>query len=84
MKKDWKDELAPASVEFMKDIINQVPDVARGAFVMILNNIAKPSKEDAKRLEKLDCLEAGGVDNWDGYDWALEDYADDEDDDNDN
>lgn len=24
--------------------------------------------------EKLNALEAGGVDNWDGYDFALEDY----------
>tara|TARA_R110000868_G_scaffold361101_1_gene623106 strand:+ start:676 stop:1029 length:354 start_codon:yes stop_codon:yes gene_type:complete len=26
------------------------------------------------RDEKLTCLEAGGVDNWDGYDFAMEDY----------
>jgi len=23
---------------------------------------------------KLSCLENGGVDNWDGYDWAMENY----------
>ena len=27
-----------------------------------------------RRDEKLTCLEAGGVDNWDGYDFAMEDY----------
>lgn len=26
-----------------------------------------------ERLHLLDCLEAGGVDNWDGYDFAIED-----------
>jgi len=29
------------------------------------------SKDDRRRLAKLDALEAGGVDNWDGYDFAL-------------
>jgi len=23
---------------------------------------------------KLSCLESGGVDNWEGYDWAMENY----------
>lgn len=27
-----------------------------------------------RRLAKLDALEAGGVDNWEGYDFALEDW----------
>ena len=26
------------------------------------------------RDKKLSCLEAGGVDNWDGYDFAMEEY----------
>jgi hypothetical protein len=28
--------------------------------------------ETEERLAKLSALEAGGVDNWDGYDWAME------------
>lgn len=28
--------------------------------------------------EKLNCLEAAGVDNWDGYDFAMEDFYKDE------
>lgn len=34
-----------------------------------------PAKEYARLCEdqrKLDALEAAGVDNWDGYDWAME------------
>lgn len=31
-----------------------------------------------ERLEKLDALEAGGVDNWSGYGDCFEDYEDDE------
>lgn len=23
---------------------------------------------------KLDCLECGGVDNWEGYDWSMEEF----------
>jgi hypothetical protein len=23
---------------------------------------------------KLDCLEGGGVDNWEGYDWSMEEF----------
>ena len=30
--------------------------------------------EDRKRLMKLEALEAAGVDNWEGYGWALELY----------
>lgn len=31
-----------------------------------------------ERLEKLDALEAGGVDNWSGYGDCFEDFEDDE------
>ena len=36
------------------------------------------SQEEYKELLdcqfKLSCLESGGVDNWEGYDWAMEAY----------
>ncbi len=43
--------------------------------------LSEPTKEELmariteleKQVELLDALEAGGVDNWDGYDFALED-----------
>lgn len=42
-------------------------------------------RSEAASLErdsfKLQCLENAGVDNWDGYDWAMEEFYADEDDD---
>lgn len=35
---------------------------------------AKRLKELERRDVLLTALEAGGVDNWDGYDWSLEDH----------
>jgi hypothetical protein len=32
------------------------------------------SKEIKRKLEKLEALECGGVDNWEGYEFALEEY----------
>ncbi len=41
------------------------------------------SRDEYERLQraerKLSALEAGGVDNWDGYDWAMEALQDEED-----
>jgi len=34
----------------------------------------KLDKETQRRLALLDALEAGGVDNWEGYDFATEEY----------
>ena len=80
----WEVDLPVSSQHFMQDIISQVPEEcgARAAFISVLNQIAAPSKEVQHRLDKLQALENAGVDNWDGYDWAMEELTD-EDDDND-
>lgn len=39
----------------------------------------KKYKRLLKSEEKLNCLEAAGVDNWEGYDFAMEDFYDDDD-----
>jgi hypothetical protein len=47
------------------------------AFPAILEYVRELERErDRLRLRdrKLSCLEAGGVDNWDGYDFAMEEY----------
>jgi hypothetical protein len=72
----WKEGLQPSSVDFMTSIIEQVPEAmgARSAFVTILNRIHDTVDPGInERLKKLDALEAGGVDNWENYDFAMED-----------
>lgn len=36
--------------------------------------MTKITREIERRLAKLDALEAGGVDNWEGYDESLEEW----------
>ena len=79
----WEVDLADSAKQFMNEVIEQIPETggARAAFVMILNRIAAPTKEVQSRLDKLQALENGGVDNWDGYDWAMEELQGDANDD---
>lgn len=53
--------------------------------IKLLNNMANTeeetvtiSKKEYESLKddsfKLECLEGGGVDNWEGYDFAMEEY----------
>jgi hypothetical protein len=74
----WDTELQEASKEFMDEIIAQVPEAAQGLFVMVLNQIAAPTKDVEQRLAKLGALEAHGVDNWTYYYDAMADLAEDE------
>jgi hypothetical protein len=75
-KPAWAANLQPGSIDFMNEIIGQIPETmgVRAAFIAILENIAKPTREVEQRLAKLQCLENGGVDNWDGYDFAMEQF----------
>lgn len=44
-----------------------------------VDEVAITKKEYDELLDrsfKLSCLEAGGVDNWDGYEWSMENYWD--------
>jgi hypothetical protein len=47
------------------------------------NNVVTISKERYERLldkeRKLSALECGGVDNWEGYSYAMEEYYNEED-----
>jgi len=65
-----------ACQEFKDDITN---------WFDLLNNYELVSKDRyykmKKELFKLECLEAGGVDNWEWYSEALEPYWDEEDED---
>lgn len=81
---NWKNSLSPSEAGFMQDIVDQVPELARGAFVGILDKLSEALPKEVQRdVAKLRALEAGGVDNWEGYDWSLEDagWPDDEDED---
>lgn len=73
MSEPWKTDLKKGVVDFMEDIISQVPENggARGMFVMCLNEIARPTNEVQRKLDKLAALERNGVDNWEGYDDAM-------------
>lgn len=71
---DWTKTLQPSGVTFMNDIVQQMPEgLARQGFEMMLNKIAEGEPEMQHKVAKLEALEAAGVDNWDGYDDALED-----------
>lgn len=77
----WSHNLSDSEHQFMSDIAEQVPEVARAAFLGILEKMASPatpSKEVQRRLDKLQALENGGVDNWEWYDQSLEDWFEDE------
>ncbi|WP_158010670.1 hypothetical protein [Tardibacter chloracetimidivorans] len=49
---------------------------------MMKPEIVQVERREYERLrrseEKLLALEAGGVDNWDGYDWAMEALGEDD------
>lgn len=77
----WKDNLSPSEAGFVQDIVDQIPELARDAFVGILEKLADTLPKEVKRdLAKLRALENGGVDNWEWYDQSLEDagWPDDE------
>jgi len=79
----WKKNLTPAAVTFMQEIIDQVPVTggAQAAFTSILDKIGEPDVETQHRLDKLQALENNGVDNWDGYDDAMNELDGEDDDD---
>jgi hypothetical protein len=79
----WKEALKPAGVVFMQEIIDQIPEEhgARHAFTCMLEALTEHQpKEVEEKLAKLQALENGGVDNWDGYDFAMEELADEDED----
>lgn len=66
-------ELQKASQEFLAEIKSQLPEEYQVAFDLILHKLEELSKEVQARLNKLNALEAGGVDNWEWYEQSLED-----------
>jgi len=71
-------ELSPAAQEFLDEIRVQLPPETVVLFDAILGNFSKLAEAVQQRLDKLDALEAGGVDNWEWYDEAMS-VLDDED-----
>jgi len=71
-------ELSPAAQEFLDEIRVQLPPETVVLFDAILGNLSKLAEAVQQRLDKLDALEAGGVDNWEWYDEAMS-VLDDED-----
>jgi hypothetical protein len=65
-------DLSTAQQEFLQEICEQLPGVALLSFNNILRQLGTPSKEDQERLDLLDALEAAGVDNWQGYEEAMD------------
>jgi hypothetical protein len=71
-------ELTQAQQNFLNELRGQMsPDVCY-LFDRTLIALGLPVKEIQKRLDKLDALEAAGVDNWEGYNDTLEGFTDEE------
>lgn len=78
----WNDVLKGASKIFMDEIVAQMPDSARDAFETLLDSLTKHVSDEIEYdLRKLSALEAGGVDNWEWYDDAMESLREEEDED---
>jgi hypothetical protein len=67
-------ELTCTSQTFLNELREQMEPTVQQLFDAVLVRLGKPSHDDQRRLDKLGALENGGVDNWDNYDWALEDW----------
>ena len=79
MTERYEELLDQSELVYVQDIVSQIPETmgARDAFVRILNSLAeRQTKEKRRNLEKLAALEGGGVDNWDGYDFSMEELLD--------
>ena len=79
MTERYEELLYQSELVYVQDIVSQIPETkgARDAFVRILNSLAeRQTKEKRRNLEKLAALEGGGVDNWDGYDFSMEELLD--------
>jgi len=79
---EWRNYLQPSSVQFIQEIINQIPEAngLRIAFEALLDKLATAVDKDTQsKLDKLAALERNGVDNWEYYDDAMEELEADED-----
>ena len=78
MTEQYEKLLHTSELAYVNDIVSQIPETMGGrkAFINILNTLAqRRTKETTRKLEKLSALEAGGVDNWDGYDFSMEELS---------
>lgn len=79
----WKNLCSISAAKFIQEIVDQVPadGGARAIFEQLLDRLAEGvTPEVQAKLDKLEALEAAGVDNWEGYDEAMAELTDDDDD----